>query len=662
MIKRCCVSALALLLAAAPALADPPPIQAYAALPAIEDPRLSPNGMSLALVAPIHDQQALVTRKVDGSSTVVLPTGETEPVWFHWKNDTRLLASVRFSGLFQNNEEVDFTRLLFVDADGSNGKWAKLNKELPMGTVQIAGRIPNRAPQFQDRLVSLDPDSPDKVLLAVTPESDYAHPDVVGVDVNTGSAHTVIRGSLVTRWIADPAGQIRAAVGIRKQGLGSNETHRFVQARLRQEDDWQTIDEGDANEGHRFNPVGFAKDRPGILYVMIDGQSGHLEAREYDIAAHALGAVVAASPNCDAVAFGHDNDIVGFRVPCVAESDHYIDPDWQHDWMAVKKALHAKMVRVIDRAADGKRDLIVAEVNPSAPHSYWILDRHGERPELNPLADSYPALADGDIVETQRVTYTARDGTQIPAFITRPPGTQPVPYVVLVHGGPSGHDSLDFNWTVQFLVSRGYGVFQPQFRGSSGFGTAFQQAGYQQWGGLMQDDVADGTRWLIKGNMADPARICIAGAGYGGYAALMGAIKEPSLYACIAGYGSITDLSEFVVRMRHFTFQDVNRPRVKNNDQDADDLSPVEHAAEIKAPVLLVHGRKDVHIPVLHTEEMERALKRAGKSVETVYLEEGDSRMSHSADRLAWLSGLEKLLGSTIGKGTVKTAGSVETH
>jgi dipeptidyl aminopeptidase/acylaminoacyl peptidase len=250
----------------------------------------------------------------------------------------------------------------------------------------------------------------------------------------------------------------------------------------------------------------------------------------------------------------------------------------------------------------------------------------------------------------------------LPGFITVPAKRSgPIPFVVLVHGGPSGRDGVAFNWQVQFLVSRGYGVFQPQYRGSSGFGEAFQEAGFQQWGGRMQDDVTDGTRWLISQKLADPARIAIAGAGYGGYSALMGAVKEPKLYAAVAAYGPITDLDKFLHRMRHFAWNDINRPKVKNEEQDADDISPVGHAAEIKVPVLLVHGKKDIHAPYDHSEDMESALKKAGTPVTALYPELADAPMSHSAERVLWLTELEKLLGATIGAGAAKSA-SAEAH
>ncbi len=655
----CWASAVALLLSVAPALADPPPIKAYAALPSIQDPRLSPNGEAMAMIMPVGDRQVLVTRKVDAGPPVVLGTGDSDPDWFHWKSDNRLMASLRFVAYSPNNEYAVHTRLLFIDPDSKNPVWAKLNKEIPQGNSIIYGNPGNRTPQFQDRVISLEPGKPDEVLMAVTPMSDWVHPEVMRVDVHSGVAHTLLHEADVTRWYADEKGEVRAAIKIKREHWNGKETHRVVIAREHAADDWQTIDEGDMVQGHRFIPVGFAKDRANILYVLADNEGGRLEGREYDLATHSLGAVLASDPVCDAERFGNEQETYGFDAPCARESRHYLDPAWQHDYLAIKNALHSEQVWLIDRSEDGKRVLAGEHRTASQPTDFWILDRHGEKPNLSPYASSYEGLQAEDIQQTNQVNYPSRDGQVLPGFITLPAHhSGPLPFVVLVHNGPSGRDGVWFNWQVQFLVSRGYGVFQPQFLGSSGFGTAFRDAGNQQWGGLMQDDVTDGTRWLISQKLADPARIAIAGSGYGGYSALMGAVKEPSLYAAVAAYGPITDLDKLIHRMRAFAFNDINRPKVKNEDQDADDISPVEHAAEIKAPVLLVHGKKDVSVPYDHSEDMERALKHAGKQVTAFYPELGDAGMNHSAERVLWATELEKLLGATIGSGLVKSAGA----
>jgi len=650
MIKRCCVSAFALLLSAPPALADPPPISAYASLPAVTDPRLSPDGSSIAMVAPVKDHLDLVSSKVDGSGMIVLNIGDAaDPEWFHWKGNNRLMAGLRFVAYSANNEYAIHTRLAFVDADGKNAAFAKLNKELPQPNTYVFYDSSNRTPQFQDQVISLEPSKPDEILMAVTPQSDWVHPDVMRVNVQTGVAKTVTHESDVVRWLADETGAVRGLVKVKREHWNGYETHRIVQARAHDGDEWQTIDEGDQVQGHRFNLVGFAKDRPNILYVLADSEGGRLEAREYDLTTHTLGTVLASGPVCDAEGFGNAQEIFGFDAPCARDSKHYLDADWQHDYLSIKNALHSDQVWVIDRSDDGKRVLVANRQTVSQPIDYWILDRHGEKANLSRFSESYEGLQASDIQQTTRVNFPSRDGQVLPGFITLPANRSgPIPFVVLVHGGPSARDGVTFNWQVQFLVSRGYGVFQPQFRGSSGFGTAFHDAGLQQWGGRMQDDVTDGTLWLISQKLAEPGRIAIAGAGYGGYSALMGAVKQPTLYAAAAAYDPITDLDKLLHRMRAFAFSDINRPKVKNDQQDADDISPVEHAAEIKVPVLLVHGKKDVNVPYDHSEDMESALKRAGKTVTAFYPELGDAGMNHSAERILWLTELEKLLASTL--------------
>jgi dipeptidyl aminopeptidase/acylaminoacyl peptidase len=164
----------------------------------------------------------------------------------------------------------------------------------------------------------------------------------------------------------------------------------------------------------------------------------------------------------------------------------------------------------------------------------------------------------------------------------------------------------------------------------------------------MQDDITDGTRWLVTQKLADPRRICIVGASFGGYAALMGAVKEPDLYACAAAFAPVTDLDSLVNRLRMFAFKDLNLPRIKSDGQSLSATSPVDHADAIRVPVLLMHGREDFTVPVDHSEEMERALRRAGKPVQAIYLEHADHYFASGKDRTAWLTALDSFLAAAL--------------
>ena len=207
-----------------------------------------------------------------------------------------------------------------------------------------------------------------------------------------------------------------------------------------------------------------------------------------------------------------------------------------------------------------------------------------------------------------------------------------------------------FDFLVQFIATRGYGVLQPQFRGSTGYGASFQAAGLQQWGLKMQDDVTDGTRWLVEQKLADPARIAIVGASYGGYSALMGAVREPELYRAAAAIAPVTDLKLMFVSDFDFLFNDLNRPRIGTDSAILEKTSPTSNVERIRIPVLLVHGRKDYTVPVAQSERLAEALSKAGKPFDAVYLDEADHFLSRGDDRLATLKALAKFLASNLAK------------
>lgn len=218
----------------------------------------------------------------------------------------------------------------------------------------------------------------------------------------------------------------------------------------------------------------------------------------------------------------------------------------------------------------------------------------------------------------------ARDGLALHGYLTTPAGVvaKNLPLVVMPHGGPHGvRDYPEYDGLAQMLASRGYAILKINYRGSGGYGDAFERKGYRQWGRKMQDDVTDATRWAIAEGIADPARIAIAGASYGGYAALMGAVREPDLYKAVISYVGVSDLELMYSR------GDIEDSKAGNNylervlGADKAELranSPVHYAANFTAPVLIIHGEADNRVPVQHGRKMRDALKSAGKIVEYV--------------------------------------------
>ena len=332
--------------------------------------------------------------------------------------------------------------------------------------------------------------------------------------------------------------------------------------------------------------------------------------------------------------------------------------DQQTDWLdnsaqvrfeSIARAFPGRRVAVYSHSRDGSR--VVAEVQDrSHPPIYYLVDFNTHRAEI--IGEAYPALAKVTLGDVRSITYAARDGTAIPAYLTLPhaAASKNLPMVVLPHGGPADHDSPDFDWLSQFFAARGYAVLQPEFRGSTGFGEAFRRAGQGQWGRLMQDDVTDGVNAMIRQGIADPHRICIVGASYGGYAALAGAAFTPKLYACAVSINGVADLPEMLAyeKSQHGTEsdavaywrQDIGSPF----DRNVIDFSPLKAAADVGAPVLLLHATDDTVVPISQSREMAKTLANMGKPVTLIELKGEDHWLSNAATRLEVLEDTDRFL------------------
>jgi dipeptidyl aminopeptidase/acylaminoacyl peptidase len=396
--------------------------------------------------------------------------------------------------------------------------------------------------------------------------------------------------------------------------------------------------------GPRFEILGVAGD-PTHLVVLSDHETGFLVAYEYDPAKQAF---------IRQLASAHDRDVDGGifwdgRLVGVAEPKPvYFDSEASALQSLVDKAL-PDTHNIITQITPDHHLALVRANSSDRPTALYKLTL-GDKKKLDLIGADYPELEGGPLAPVKKVQYAARDGQQIEAILTLPRDLKgPLPFVVLPHGGPTGHDSDTFNYWAQFLASRGYGVLQPNFRGSSGYGTAFERAGYGQWGGTMQNDVDDGAKWLLDQHLAAAGRMCIVGDGYGGYVALYAATTRPDLYRCAAAWAPISDLSDLVHRHNIFDYQDPGIPTLGKTGADTDDVSPAQHADRVAMPVLIAHGDQDYTVPVEHTQMMEAALKKAGKPAEIVYYKGENHYLSLASTRTDFFTRLEAFLGRNIG-------------
>lgn len=307
----------------------------------------------------------------------------------------------------------------------------------------------------------------------------------------------------------------------------------------------------------------------------------------------------------------------------------------------LKNVFKEKKIRFLSK--DDSNSLhVIATFSDTSPMEYFLydLDKH----KLSSLGKEYPRLDSAELRSMQEVNFAARDGTDIPAFLTLPKdGDGPWPLVVYPHGGPWAHDIWGFDNYVQFIASRGYAVFQPQFRGSTGYGQEHLSAGYGEWGNLIQDDITDGVNWLIEQKKVDPNKVCIMGSSFGGYAAAMGAVKTPNLYRCVISINGVYDLPKHLRDLNKLLFSDINK-MINNQYGDAKNFSPYHLAEQVIAPMLIIGGEKDTVVPIEQSRKMLKRLKKYKKQVEYVELPDGEHWRTIEKNEIAKLTAIGKFL------------------
>lgn len=352
-----------------------------------------------------------------------------------------------------------------------------------------------------------------------------------------------------------------------------------------------------------------------------------------------------------------DDKLLGLRYAIDAEITHWLDADMKALQATIDGLLPATANRLaVPQRGDSPWVLVeaFADVQPTLTYLY-----NKDTRKLVRLGGTHPGIDPRQMGQTDFVRIAARDGHPVPTYLTLPPGTakKKLPMVVLVHGGPWVR-GMEWHWhpEVQFLASRGYAVLQPDFRGSTGYGSRHFEAGFKQWGRAMQDDVADATRWAIAQGHADPKRICIAGASYGGYATLMGLANDPDLYRCGVNWVGVTDIElMYTVSWSDMNnrFKEYGMPRMIGDPKaDAELLkaaSPLHNAAKIRQPLLMAYGAWDVRVPLIHGEKFRDAVKAQNPDVEwVVYPNEGHG-WDRLETRLDFWGRVEKFLARQIG-------------
>jgi dipeptidyl aminopeptidase/acylaminoacyl peptidase len=617
--------------------ASPPPVEAYGMLPVLQNTQLSPDGTMVAFLNSVGGKRCLVIHflNVKQDPKAKCP-GSFEVRWFSWKGNARLLMGVYKTTSF-GQRHVTESFLVGMDVDG------------PDMNVLLSPRQGGFINFSTDRVIDFLENDPAHVLVTLD-KSSTLFSDVVAVDVKTGEQATAESSKdHIFRWLTDTEGRPRLGFA-----LTENFKKGIIVYRSANGTDFAPVKGDDIVGEDGFEPLAFSE-KPNILYVASHHETGRRCIYLFDAEAGKVVDRYACMPDTDIDGLISDrHHVIGYIYSDDQPHQVFTDPAWQHDQGSIARKFTSANVILAGRTVDGKRELVSVTEGSRAPTVYVLTRTPGQPASLDPIGDTYPYVPDASVAPIKSIVYRARDGLQIHGYLTMPLGKVdgPIPFVVLPHGGPYSRDYQHFDYIAQMIASRGYGVLQPNFRGSTGYGGAFLEAGFREWGRKMQDDVTDATKWLIDQKLADASRICIFGWSYGGYAALMGAIREPTLYRCAASMAGVTDLKH----IQPSSGREMSGAAVPilNGDRSLiAENSPAKNADKIMIPILLAHGEQDMNVSVEDSTEMEAALKSAGKKVDSIYFSGDDHFLYLEGDRIAFLQKLDSFLRENLGPSPV---------
>jgi dipeptidyl aminopeptidase/acylaminoacyl peptidase len=576
--------------------------------PLLSHAALSPDGKRIAAVTARDGVAVLIVRPTWGGEIQQLAKLDEPGMALRtvgWAGDETILVGVDMPYKAAIGERARQSRLMAVPLDGRKPRY--LGEDWPYQAFS----------QYQDQIIDWLPEDGKHVLINYwAPGKQGA--SVARVNVANGALNVVVNEKpWVINWFADHEGRVRAGEGGRRTG-----TSWIVYGRANEEDSFETLADYDRFSGVGFTFAGYDPD-PNKLYVYAPTAHERIGLFSYDLARHELSPVIYEDPNFDVGALVQSRltgRLLGVEVVGDRPSIHYFDAAAAREQAAIDRAFPGVTTRIVSQ--DRAEKIAIVEVSgDTRPPEYYVYDRGQKRMDF--LFAAYPALDAKSLAPMKAVRYPARDGLEIQAYLTLPRGGEThLPTIVLPHGGPTARDVWGWDAEAQFLASRGFAVFQPNFRGSTGFGRAHERNGYRQWGLAMQDDLSDGVAWLVAQGIADPDRVGIYGASYGGYAALEGLVKTPELYRAGASFAGVSDMIEWLDDADKYRFSDFNKPVHGDASDDRDQLastSPARHADRVRAPVLIAHGEEDPVVGVEQSRKMADALEAAGVAVETHY-------------------------------------------
>ena len=620
----------------------------YGELPTVDEAAISPDGASLALLQHGGGATGVLFYKLSDlkSPPAGAGLGDAKGRNIVWGDNNHLLLLASRTYELSTNKGLKTTEMWrWLSFDAAKLKPNMLFGNDPgyfnpdPGTLQaLVGNAPGKA-VFTRWTGSAKPTFKGGSNSRLGGDSAWGY-SVFSVDLKSGAETQVARGEQNTEdWVIASDGEPLARIDY-------DPSKEVREIRMRDGKNFPLTASLPEKKGEGAS-VSFygATPAPGHAYATLYGDQGRRSFVDFNLSEGKAEQVFYSNPqyDIDSIIFDYAK-AAPFGVAYTDDLPRVmpIDAADQKLQASLVKALPGAAPIIVSKSTDGMR-MIVKAIYTDHPDQYFFYDRAAKT--MNMIATSYPKL-DGKVhARKEKYDYTAADGLKISGYLTVPAGSSKsnMPLIVLPHGGPEGRDDMTFDWWSFFYAARGYLVYQPNFRGSDGYGVEFREAGYGEWGRKMQDDVTNGVKKLIADGIADPKRVCIVGASYGGYAALAGATLTPELYQCAVSVAGVSNLPKLIgeVAQRSELGEDYWETRIGSRFRDTkslDAVSPAKIAERTGPPVLLIHGKDDTVVPIGQSRQMRDALKAAGKPYEYVELEGEDHWLSTSAARTEMLA------------------------
>lgn len=585
--------------------------------------QLSPSGDKIGFTKPFKNRMNLFVSDLNGKDTVQLTFIEDRDLQgYFWKTETRIIY------IKDNGGDENF-HLFAIDADGKN------QKDLTP--------FPNVRVQIVDDLI----ENENEVLIEMNRENPELF-DVYRLNIVSGELKLEAHNpGGVSDWLTDHNGVVRVAVK-------SDGVETALLYRDNAKDNFKEVLKTNFKEA--VNPLFFSFDNE---FVYATSNLGRDKAAivSFDIKSGKEKEIIFEHKDVDVESLTYSRKrkvLTTIEYTTAKNEQHFLDKMTEEMYADLESKLGKELeINITSSNRNEDKFLIRTISDRSLGASYFY---NAQTKELRKIVDRAPWINPEEMCEMKAVTYKSRDGLNIQAYLTLPhvKELKNLPVVINPHGGPWARDEWGFNPEVQFLANRGYAVLQMNFRGSTGYGRKFWESSFKQWGQTMQNDITDGVNWLIKEGIADPKRVAIYGASYGGYATLAGITFTPNLYACAVDYVGVSNLFTFMNTIPPYwkPFMDMMYEMVGDPKKDSAMMhaaSPVFHVDKIKVPLFVAQGANDPRVNKDESDQMVEALKKRNVQVEYMVKNDEGHGFNNEENQFDFYGAMEKFLAKHLG-------------